>query len=348
MVTLKSALSLPLIGLLVACGGGTGGGATTGTFSLGVSDNPANVTGVTVAFKQVVLKGEQVFSFDVSDNGAPQQVDLMQFTGAAIEGLISGKQVPVGDYQLCIYVLNNTGADPSKSFVETSGTMEGLVTNSNGSCGGVGGVDEEGVDEENGTGRLFFNKPFTIAAGENNYVAEFNLEKGLLSPRGDKAYWTLKPTAVQIINNAEVGSISGQIGSTLRADCQADAGGEFGDRVYLYPNNSALVSSIDPEIKQMVDFRLAEQVVAMEVAPLAASAVEEVLDAEGNTVYEYEFGFVAAGSYSLGYSCLGQNDDQEVDNMPTGTATFSLFSEQSDVVVVPGQGAERDFFVDPT
>ncbi len=54
----KLMLAIPLVSLLVACGGGTGGDAQTGSFSLGVSDNPANVEGVTIAFKQVVLKGE--------------------------------------------------------------------------------------------------------------------------------------------------------------------------------------------------------------------------------------------------------------------------------------------------
>ena len=69
MASSKLMLAIPLVSLLVACGGGTGGDAQTGRFSLGVSDNPANVEGVTIAFKQVVLKGEQTFSFDVTDSG---------------------------------------------------------------------------------------------------------------------------------------------------------------------------------------------------------------------------------------------------------------------------------------
>jgi len=80
------------------------------------------------------------------------------------------------------------------------------------------------------------------------------------------------------------------------------------------------------------------------VAPLAAATVQEVKDADDNiTGYDYEFGFVTAATYSLGYSCLAQLDDQEVNDMATGTPAFFLFAEQTGVVVSNAVSSVRDF-----
>ncbi|ABZ77598.1 putative lipoprotein [Shewanella halifaxensis HAW-EB4] len=314
-------------------------------FSLGVSDNPADANIVNVAFKQVVLKNsEGAFSFDVStgDDGL-QHVDLLSFQGQDVETLVSGQSVPVGEYQMCIYMENNTISSDKSSYVLSGATedengdfvggdIEGLVTNSNGSCGGVG------ADEEN-TGRLFFNKSFTIAAGNNSFVAEFNLAKGLQAPHGNKDYWTLKPTSVQLVNASEVGAIKGQISQETMVSCEAEAGGsEFSPAVYLYPSETAL--------DQMADFRTGPNVLT-QVAPITSARVNPILDnSENVTGYEYEFGFIVADTYSLGYTCLAQNDDPEESNVrepEDGSAPFFIDSDEQDVIVTLGETTIRNF-----
>ncbi|ABV88280.1 DUF4382 domain-containing protein [Shewanella pealeana] len=314
-------------------------------FSLGVSDNPADANIVNVAFKQVILKNsEGAFSFDVStgDDGL-QHVDLLSFQGQDVETLVSGQSVPVGEYQMCIYMENNTISSDESSYVLSGATedengdfvggdIEGLVTNSNGSCGGVG------ADEDN-TGRLFFNKSFTIAAGNNNFVAEFNLAKGLQAPHGNKEYWTLKPTSVQLVNASDVGAIKGQISQATMDNCEAAAGGsEFSPAVYLYPSETAL--------DQMADFRTGPNVLT-QVAPITSARVNPILDGSDNvTGYEYEFGFVVADTYSLGYTCLAQNDDPEESNVrepEDGSAPFFIDSAEQDVTVTLGETTTRHF-----
>ncbi|MCG9728725.1 DUF4382 domain-containing protein [Shewanella sp. Isolate13] len=314
-------------------------------FSLGVSDNPADANIVNVAFKQVVLKNsEGAFSFDVAtgDDGL-QHVDLLSFQGQNVETLVSGQSVPVGEYQMCIYMENNTISSDESSYVLSGATedengefvggdIEGLVTNSNGSCGGVG------ADEEN-TGRLFFNKSFTIAAGNNSFVAEFNLAKGLQAPHGNKDYWTLKPTSVQLVNASEVGAIKGQISQETMVSCETAAGGsEFSPAVYLYPSETAL--------DQMADFRTGPNVLT-QVAPITSARVNPILDdSEKITGYEYEFGFVVADTYSLGYTCLAQNDDPEASNVrepEDGSAPFFIDSDEQDVTVILGETTTRHF-----
>ncbi|MCE9687586.1 DUF4382 domain-containing protein [Shewanella sp. AS16] len=329
----KTLIAMTLASLLAGCGGSNKDNAPEmAFFNLGVSDNPADAKEVNIAFKQVVLKNSTgSFSFDVSSNGELKQVNLLDFQGADIETLVNGQQVPVGEYQMCIYMQNDETANADGSHVLTQDDMlQGLVTNSNGSCGGVGA-------DEPGTGRLFFNKSFTLAAGANNFVAEFNLGQGLQDPHGNKAYWTLKPTAVQLMNTAEVGSIKGQISPETMTDCETAAGGStFSPAVYLYPGDTALAD--------MADFR-PEADLGTQVAPIASARVNELLDDNQQVIgHDYEFGFVVAGTYSLGYSCVAQNDDPDLVNAPTDTDNaFFLHADEQAVVVSDGTATERNF-----
>lgn len=352
MMTIKKysrlALAVAISSVLVGCGSDSDSNPTPeqGVFSLGVSDNPASANVVNIAFKQVVLKNSDgAISFDVNtgEDGL-QHVDLLSVQGSEIETLVSGQSIPVGEYQMCIYMQNNEVSIDESSYVLSGaeldtdtnewvgGVVEGLVTNSNGSCGGVEAEEED-------TGRLFFNKSFTIAAGTNNFVAEFNLTKGLQGPKGNKDYWTLKPTSVQLVNTVEVGAISGQISEQTMADCETAAGGsEFNAAVYLYPKDTALES--------MADFRDADYS-EDEVAPIASARVNPALDASGDVEsYGYEFGFVSAETYSLGYTCLAQNDDPEDTNIAEpddGSLPFFLSADEQSVVVVENETTVRDF-----
>lgn len=329
----QTLIAVTLTSLLAACGGG--GDDTPqvqmGSFSLGVSDNPADATEVNIAFIQVVLKNASgTYSFNVANNGAAKQVDLLSFQGASAETLVEGVQVPVGEYQMCIYMENRETVDTASSFVKTNdGNDHGLVTNSNGSCGGTGAEDAD-------TGRLFFNKSFTIAAGANDYVAEFDLARGIQAPHGNKDYWTLKPTSVQLVNRADVGNISGQVSDELMAACETAAGGsEFAPAVYLYPAATVL--------DNMSDIRPA--VTAPMVAPLAVARVNEMTNAEEVvTGHDYEFGFVVTGDYALGYTCVAQNDNPEADNSPTDVEMpFFIHADEQDVTVTKGETTTRHF-----
>jgi len=332
----KIALLLSTAGLLSACGSNDDSSSNieTGKFNLGVSDNPADAENVTIAFKQVVLKNAAgSISFDVSDDGELKQVDLLKFQGSAVETLVSGQDVAVGEYQMCIYMEKSEVANVYSSYVKTmDGNTAGLTTNSNGSCGGVG------ADDEN-TGRLFFNKTFTIAAGNNSFVAEFDLQKGLQGPKGNKDYWTLNPTSVQLVNTADVGAIAGSVPAEIIAQCEAAAAiagsSEFSSVVYLYPEATAL--------DNMDDFRDAASELTM-VAPIAAARVTPVVGDNDQVISnDYEFGFVVANNYSLGYTCVAQHDDPELPDTPEDDPAFFLHAAEQDVVVINGETTERDF-----
>ncbi|WP_019617051.1 DUF4382 domain-containing protein [Psychromonas ossibalaenae] len=347
MKYIKTLLAITLSTVLGACGGGggsddgvagsvdSGAGSSTESalFSLGVSDNPADAKIVNIAFKQVVLKSSDgAVSFDVSVGGGSRHVDLLTVQGKEVETLVSAQSVPLGEYQMCIYIENSETANTASSYVKTNdGNDAGLVTNSNGSCGGVGA-------EELNTGRLFLNKTFTIAAGVNTFVAEFELGKGLQGPHGNKNYWTLKPTSVQLINSSEVGVISGEISAAVIDNCEAEAGGsEFSSAVYLYPASTTL--------ENMGDFRPADTVLP-QVAPTASARVNPVKNELDEIIgNKYEFGFVAAGTYSLGYTCTYQYDDP--DSEEAVTDGFIMHAAEQDVAVTAEQTTVRDFTAVP-
>ncbi|NRB22995.1 DUF4382 domain-containing protein [Shewanella sp.] len=337
----KTILAIALTGLLAGCGGSDSSTPDTpGIFNLGVSDNPADAEVVNIAFKQVVLKNsEGSISFDVAEGGELKHVDLLLVQGQEVETLVSGQSVPLGEYQMCIYIQKSETANAESSYVETADGIEGLTTNSNGSCGGVGAEDED-------TGRLFFNKAFTIAAGTNTFVAEFNLAKGLQAPHGAHDYWTLKPTSVQLVNVSDVGAITGQISPETMASCESAAvelglADVYSPAVYLYPTATALAD--------MADFRGDEvPYLLTEVAPIASARVNEITDgAEAVIGHEYEFGFVVAGDHSLGYTCVAQNDDPDAANKPDDlTDAFFIHVDEQSVDVILEETVERHFPID--
>lgn len=325
----KTLLAISLVSLLAGCGG-SDSETQYGTLDLGVADNPADAKIVNIAFRQVVLKNsEGSYSFDVTEEGELEHVNLLDYQYPSVKTLVSGQSVPVGEYQMCIYMKNNEAADqnpdsPTSSFVQTEDdSVFGLVTNSNGSCGGVG------ADEED-TGRIFFNKSFTIAVGENQFVADFSLGQGLQDPHGNKDYWTIKPTAVQLVNLSDIGKISGQISYDTSLACGEDQG----HAVYLYPADTAL--------EDMFDFS------PTNTGSPIASARANLIDPEDETKgREYGFGFVAAGNYSLGYTCVAANDDPEAENTPSDTSDpFFIYIDEQDVSVTVDETTTRHFPID--
>jgi hypothetical protein len=319
----NSILILSLVTLLSGCGNGSS--SKTGTLNLAVSDAPADAQIVNIAFKQVVLKSDSgSYSFDVSGDNALKHIDLVTFSGLKTSSLVSNEQINVGEYQLCIYIKNNKYSDqepdsPTSSFVkDPDGNIVGLTTPSEGACGGGVGADEED------TGRLFINKKFTISAGENSYIAEFDLNKVLMEPTGGDTFWTLKPTGIELF---EAGSISGTISKAFSDECAS----ELGHAVYLYPGNVAL--------ENMLDLR-EDPAVAPEVAPIARSIA--IINDAGD--YEYEFPAVYEGSYSLGYTCMADNDLADENNIADA---FIIYAAQQDIAVAIGTTTTVDFNITP-
>ncbi|MCW8995277.1 MAG: DUF4382 domain-containing protein, partial [Psychromonas sp.] len=110
--------------------------------------------------------------------------------------------------------------------------------------------------------------------------------------------WTLKPTGYELVHATDVGSIEGDVASNVIASCSGEI-----STVYLYPGTVA--------IENMGDFRGELAQAAGMIAPTASTQVS-ANEIEGNGIeYQYEFGFVKEGSYSIGYTCTDAPETAE-------------------------------------
>jgi hypothetical protein len=142
---------------------------------------------------------------------------------------------------------------------------------------------------------------------------------------------------VQLHNISEVGAIEGSIPADMMTQCEVTAGGSaFSHAVYLYQDTALL--------ENMADFNI-DAVVAPDAAPIASARVNAILDQNNQVIGQgYEFGFVVAGNYSLGYTCVAQYDDPDVKNtLDDVESPFFLHADLQDIEVTNGTVANGEF-----
>jgi len=332
-----SLAALSTISFLAGCGSdsGTAEPVEMGAFSLSVSDAPVDdASKVVLGFEDVVLipvnpesgnsTGEPIH-MKVTDDGSLQQVDLMQYQGSAAETIISERQIPAGDYAMCVYVKDGKYLnDTSTSYVEKiNGNVVGLVVPSQGSCFGY-------KPESNEQGRLKFSQKgeyVTIHTGHNRYVVEFDLRKGLADPNGHD-YMLMNSNAVSLVNADLAGHIRGEVSPVQYQACEADSAAlnaindvDAVHAVYLYAGimdrtSMGDIGNDDPE----------------KVEPVA---VANVKDSQNTDELEYEFGYVGPGSYTIGYTCTAYSDLP--DTHETLEDGFMIYQHYTPVEVSAGE-----------
>ncbi|MBS3798895.1 MULTISPECIES: DUF4382 domain-containing protein [unclassified Pseudoalteromonas] len=307
--------------LLTGCGGSSDDNnePMTAQFTLGVSDAPvSNAKEVWVAFDSIIINaadGERPTFETRTADGEPVMVNLLEFTGSDVFGLINDEVVAPGEYAwLRANIINGDEAniEMTSHIVYNDDTVAPLVVNRKNS---------------DGIGEIQIND-FTLAVGENQFVLEFDLKKSLVDPSNSEVV-NLKPTGIRLENLAEVEDIEGTVSSAMMETCEADnialapETGTFGHAVYLYSGDV-----VEPK----------DLYVDGETSPADAPiATASVVMNEETGMNEFEIGFVAAGNYKLAYTCAAHLDDAEVLN-----EEVTLYSIQ-DVTVVAGEDANVTF-----
>ncbi|MDX1705488.1 DUF4382 domain-containing protein [Pseudidiomarina sp.] len=294
---------------LVACGGSDSDEQQVqmGTFTLAVSDAPVDEADeVWACFNAIELvgndQGSQVFTIgedtntiaanDVckDENGDTipntRGINLLEFTGSASENLLSGVQVVAGTYgQLRLEMANG-------SYVQ---------------------VGTESIPLSVPSNELKFDSVTIDVAGTSSYTIEFDLRQALVNPVGQAGYF-LKPRGVRLVNDLAVGHVEGTIAESLLINTEgctvapADTSDPVAS-VYFY-------SGADLAMDTLADIGGAE-----ENEPYTSAGVFF----DGATEYSFEVGFVAAGDYTLAWTCE-LNDDPEADDAITfnGTQTITV------------------------
>eukprot|EP00163_Fabomonas_tropica_P011541 TRINITY_DN2226_c0_g7_i1.p2 TRINITY_DN2226_c0_g7~~TRINITY_DN2226_c0_g7_i1.p2 ORF type:complete len:312 (+),score=45.96 TRINITY_DN2226_c0_g7_i1:3083-4018(+) len=268
---------------IAACGGGSDGSvsSSTGQVSFDVTDAPAmEFVDVTVSFTGIRLKpegGDWVeFTFDEAKTW-----NLLDLQGGVSEPLITDEEVPAGQYselRLMVdtdgsYVVTESEPDVEKSLAVPSGEQSGLKLK--------GG--------------------FIVAADTTtDFTIDFDVSKSIVNPQGQSlADYLLKPS-LRLVNNLEVGAITGQvdyatINSTRFSDeTLADCSEGYEGAAYIFAG--ADVTPTDLNVNN-------------EENPLL---VIPVTYDEETSLYSYTAAFLPEGPYTVAYSC--QLDDNEADD----------------------------------
>lgn len=286
------------LSLLTACGG-SGSGGSTSTASFSVTDAPVDdIDAVKITFSRIDLKpanGDIVsLTFD-----EPVIIDnLLDLTGNAASPIISGAVVPAGDYQwMRIFV---TGGFPDSTVLPKLGNETDLF------------IPGQQNGNSNGTPRsLQLNTGFTVPAGGNaDFTIDFVLRKGLTKP-ANSDYYLLRP-ALRLVNNVQVGTISGSVENTVIATNACSEAS--GTSVYLYEgdlNANAQVPDdyYDPNINADID-TVDENVSGQR--PISSAEVRQNDLGE----YTFEIGFVRAteAGYSVALTCQSSLDEAASDD----------------------------------
>ncbi|MDH5484697.1 MAG: DUF4382 domain-containing protein [Gammaproteobacteria bacterium] len=289
---------MPLLGLaslllLSACGGTSSSG--TGSLTLNITDSPVpDATQVVVAFSGVTIKPENGSAYDINfvdDNNQPvvKTIDLLNVQGMNSESLLHNHTLEAGRYNWLRLHVNEAG-----SYIDLSTGNYPLYIPSG---------DETG---------LKLNRPFDIIEGSTtSFTLDFDLHKSVVGPGQGKmsGSYKLRPT-LRMVNNAEMGHVSGHVGATTLAD--ASCSGRTDYAVYLFTGANIMPDDID----------------GTDPDPVAVSQLTDT--------YDYALGFLEPGSYTLAFTCQAADDD--VDS----SETLHFISSDS-VTVIAGGNITYDF-----
>lgn len=291
-------LPLSLSALLFACGGGGSNDAAEGRFSLAITDGPVEAADAVVVTFTELELKPAGGDAITLTLAAPVTLNLLDYQGQVAQPLVSNETIPAGAYNWI-----RLGVDDSDAYIEIDGAQYPLEIPSSAQTG------------------LKLNRGFTVAAGGlTDFVVDFDLRKSVHQEgTGD---YKLRPT-LRIVENLTAGSISGTVADALVLDEACVNNGDnndMGNVVYLY--TGTVDSPADMSGNADTD-------------PLASAIV--TYDDQTNS-YSYSFGFVAAGDYTLAFTCDALIDDPlAVDEL--------IFSAPVTVQVVADQNATADIVV---
>jgi hypothetical protein len=278
---------------LASCGGG-GGGAT-------LPDGAKVIITVT----GVELKPQQSEAVQI-DFDPPKVIDLLSLSGNASELLFQDEEVPADSYNwIRLKVL--AGRGQFDSFVDMTGD-------------GLTGDDVSlFIPSGNQSGLKLIAASDKIVVepdGEVDFTIDWDVRKSVFinDPQGFDDY-VLRPV-IRIVNDLEVGSISGTVTTELVDNLSDQEGATCA--VYAFPGPLSPLDDVD----QGVEGTDADD----GPEPITSANLEPVVVDEVVTAWSYTLGFLEAGAYTLGLTC-----DAELDLPDEDDDDEVLFGDQAEV-----------------
>ena len=263
----------------------------TTTLSLGFSDAlPEDLKQVvievdSITFRRTGVEDVVVDRFTIPALGLTSvdtfQVNLLQYRGRNQLVVITDLELESATYsQVQIRVI---GSDVNRSYVQQADdTLRELTV-----PGGVLTLPGPG-----------------LARGEQAYTIEFSLAQSLREETPGERY-LMTTEGIRLANNATAASLSGRVDSSLFdtvSPCSEKLEPTEGNRLYLYEGRPESARRLGDVYTSNSGTTVPSDV----VAPFAvASLVQNSLTAN----WEYVFGFLPAGDYTLAFACDTAADD---------------------------------------
>ncbi|RUM92837.1 MAG: DUF4382 domain-containing protein [Thiomicrospira sp.] len=269
--------ALSVAALLSGCQSDSGSDSS-GSLSVGLTDAPIDeAQHVYVSIKGLSLnhEGEGWVDYDL-DN--VKRVDLLSLQSGNTLDLVENITVQSGNYKVRLNLAADDGdATPEHAIVLAQGGAEYPIT----------------IPSGYQTGLKLTSDISVLENGSASYTIDFDVRKSIVQTSSTS--YKLKPV-LHIVDNADVGSLSGTIDATLltAATC-SDSDPDTYNAVYVFKGSDVTPDDLGSSGAQ-----------AVSTTPV------EYDSATGQ--YQYKSAFLQEGDYTVAFTCSADVEDTETDD----------------------------------
>ena len=245
----------------------------SGSLSLEVTDAPIDsASEVNVVFEGVDIRAASGALVEITYD-EPRTINLLDLQGGTTASLLDDETLTAGDYEWIRLRVDATQEAGGSNLVLDGGAEHDLYIPSGAQTG------------------LKLVSGFTVPVnGSVAFTIDFDLRKSVVEANGS---YKLKP-ALRLVDNSEVGSISGTVSSTAVTENCSGA-------VYVYEDADVTPGDVGGNGNE----------------PLVTALVDTT--ATGVTGYDYTVAFLTEGDYTVAFTCDADQDDPEAAD----TLTFA-------------------------
>ena len=254
--------------------------------SLSLSDAlPEELSEVVIELDAITLRragGDIVidnFTVDGAD-ATSLSIDLLDYRGVARTMVVEDLEIERGTYSGI--ELTILGGDPNLSYVRE---------------------EESGRQLQLDPVRNFSLPGFTARSGTQEYVIEFGLSRALNQSSDDT--YVLSTEGVMVLDITRAAELRGQVDPALfdaGESCRSKDDSTVGNRVYLYQGQSLGASNLG----DVFTIDSSTEIPDATAAPFAAT---EVFGSDRSGIWEFAFGYLPEGDYTIAFACNSEADD---------------------------------------
>lgn len=243
------------------------------------------------------------------------QIDLLSYRGIQQLEVLEDLEITAGSYSEVLLTIID--GDINNSFVEDANGVMAVL---------------------NGSSSQLSLPGFRVSSGNELLTIEFNLGLALQFVSSDSGY-LLGVGGARIVDNDVDSSIFGSVESSLFdtvSPCDSKTDPLLGNLVYLYTGNNLSANVL-------ADVYTSDSSADIDSDAVAPYSVTALVANNLTGAYEYAFGFLPEGDYTLAFSCNALNDNSvEFDGI-----TIPLPSEQPYEISLPADEQFECDFEDP-